>query len=233
MDGRERGLYWAAVLAILAALIVCHWWMGTAIFSLLAWTYNIAHFIKAEIFFSGVRERKAAFYSPVAAFAWFTLCLFLPALLSRPHVVFAGTAVVAAVLLAAGGWKLLASGEVLLPMLTCFLLGETLVWASYGPSDAFRVGVYIFHIAAASFYHYLTAYFYAESSPLRQRDHLVSGTAILAINIVVLGLGYAVAWLPALHWLSPLLGVSWFTVWVALHLAASDLMPFWKRRFAG
>ena len=40
--------------------------------------------------------------------------------------------------------------------------------------NAFRVGVYIFHIAAAGFYHYLTAYFFAESGNTRGRDRMLS-----------------------------------------------------------
>jgi hypothetical protein len=43
---------------------------------LAAWVYNTAHFIKVEIHFSGAYETRTAFYSPVAAFAWFTLRVF-------------------------------------------------------------------------------------------------------------------------------------------------------------
>jgi hypothetical protein len=116
-------------------------------------------------------------------------------------------------------------------MLTLFLLGVTFVWSSYGPymSEAFRVGLYIFHIAAAGFYHYLTAYFFAESGNHSHHDTALTPAAILSVNAVVLVFGCAVAWLPALHLLRPVFGVEWFTLWVALHLAASDLQPWWKR----
>lgn len=229
-----RIAYWTVVAFLLAGLIALRAWTGVAVFSLLAWVYNIAHFVKAEIFFSGVRETRAAFYSPVAAFAWFTLCLFQVGPLTNLHVVFAVSLAIAAVVLGGGGWRLLGAGEVRLPLLTLFLLGETLVWASYSPymSDSFRVGIYIFHIAAASFYHYLTAYFYAESNNTTRLDVMLRPMSILGTNIAILLLGLAVAWLPSLQWLRPLLGLEWFTLWVAFHLTASDLLPYWKKHFS-
>ena len=228
----SRYTYWLLVVIMLLALITLRRWLGVAVFSLAAWVYNIAHFVRAEIFFSRSQETRAAFYSPVAAFAWFTLCLFQAGPLHDMRIVFAGTVLLAAAILFAGGWRLLASGEVLLPLLTLFLLGETLVWSSYSPymSEAFRVGIYIFHIGAASFYHYFTAYFYAESGSAARKDYFLRPIAILTINAAIISAGVAVSWLPALRWLRPVLGVEWFTLWVALHLAASDLFPYWKQR---
>lgn len=227
----NRFVYWLLIATILLGLIAFRRWVGTAVFSLAAWVYNIAHFVRAEVFFSGTQKTRAAFYSPVVAFAWFTLCLFQAGPLHDICIVFVSTVILAATLLCAGGWKLLATGEVRLPLITLFLLGETLVWSAYNPymSEAFRVGIYIFHIGAASFYHYLTAYFYAESSSARQKDFLLQPAAILATNIAIIGAGTAVAWLPVLRWLRPILGVEWFTLWVALHLAASDFFSYWKR----
>jgi hypothetical protein len=229
LGGGSRRFYWLSVFGLLAALIGLRAALGVAVFSLVAWVYNIAHFIKAEVHFSGVSKTRTAFYSPVAAFAWFTVCIFRVGPLANPNLVYIGTVLIATAVLIFGGWRLLASGSVRLPMLTLFLLGETLVWASYSPSEAFRIGVYIFHIAAAGFYHYLTAYAYAESSVARQRDRLLSPLAIPLLNASVVLAGCAVAWLQPLRWLQPVLGVEWFTLWVALHLAASDLMPWWKR----
>lgn len=228
----NRLAYWLLVTAMLFGLIVLRKWLGVAVFSLAAWIYNIAHFVRAEVFFSGTRKTRALFYSPVVAFAWFTLCLFQAGPLHDIRIVFVCTILLATLILVAGGWRLLASGEVRLPLLTLFLLGETLVWCTYSPymSEAFRVGIYIFHIGAASFYHYLTAYFYAESGNNLTKDPLIRPLSILAINIMIISAGIAVAWLPALRWLRPLLGVEWFTLWVALHLAASDFFPYWKRR---
>jgi hypothetical protein len=221
-----------SVLVVFGVLLSLRFWLGVAAFSLLAWVYNIAHFVKAEVFFAGARKTTAAYYSPVAAFAWFTLCLFAPGPFKNLLFVFSGTVLLAVIILLTGGWRLLASGDVRLPLLTLFLLGETFVWSSYGPfmSQAFRVGLYIFHIAAAGFYHYLTAYFFAESANHSRQDAVLRPAAILAINAAIIIAGCAVAWFPALHLLRPVFGVESFTLWVALHLGASDLQPWWKRR---
>lgn len=193
----NRISYWVLVLGVLVGLSLLRRWLGVAIFSLAAWIYNIAHFIRAEVFFSKTRETCAAFYSPVVAFAWFTLCLFQVGPLNHVSVVFAGTIFVVAAVLLAGGWQLLAAGEVRLPLLTLFLLSETLVWNGYSPymSDAFRVGIYIFHIGAASFYHYLTAYFYAESGNGQRNDFLLRPVVIVMVNGTILSAGIGVAWL--------------------------------------
>jgi len=34
--------------------------------------------------------------------------------------------------------------------------------------------------------------------------------------------------LPRLNWALVIFSPEWFTLWVALHLAASDLLPWWK-----
>jgi hypothetical protein len=225
--------YWISIATVLGLLVVLRAQLGVALFSLMAWIYNIAHFVKAEVFFSDIRSSRTAYYSPVAAFTWFTLCLFQVGPLGNERNVFVGSLLIAGIVLLAGGWRLLGSSEILLPLLTLFLLGETLVWASYSPymSQAFRVGIYIFHIAAASFYHYLTAYFYAESRDAQHVDRMLRPLEILLLNAGIFVLALVVAWLPQLKWLRPLLGLEWFTLWVALHLAASDLQPYWKRRF--
>jgi|UPI00047AE086 hypothetical protein len=225
--------YWTTVGILLLFLIALRTWLGVAVFSLMAWVYNIAHFVKAEVFFSGIKETRAAYYSPVAAFAWFTVCLFPAGPLDNPTVALAGSVAIAAAVLVFGGWKMLATADVLLPLLTLFLLGETMVWISYGRymSESFRVGIYIFHIAAASFYHYLTAYFYAESRSNGESKAL-RGPSILVVNVAIITAGIGTAWLSKLGWLQPLLGVEWFTLWVALHLAASDLQPIWKKRIS-
>lgn len=220
--------YWGLVLGFLVVLVGVRSWVGVAVFSLLAWVYNIAHFVKAEIFFSGVRKR-GGFYSPVIAFAWFTLALFQVGPLARPAVSLTGSVVLAIVLLLAGDWRALAEGQVRLPVLTFFLLGETLVWIAYGRymSSGFRVGIYVFHIAGASFFHYLSSYFYASG-----RNRWTKPSAIVGVNAVFLCAGYAVAHVGALGWASVWLGPEWFTLWVALHLVGSDLLPWWKRRDA-
>jgi hypothetical protein len=222
----RRAVYWGVVLVMLALLVVVRGWLGVAVFSLLAWVYNIAHFIKAEVYFAGKQERSN-FYSPVVAFAWFTLVLFQVGPMARPTVAIGGSMVLAVALLAAGDWKVLAEGQMRLPVLTLFLLGETLVWTTYGRymSPAFRVGIYVFHIAGASFFHYLSSYFYASG-----RSRLTQPGSIVVVNMAFLCAGYAVAHVGTLSWASVWLGPEWFTLWVAIHLVGSDLLPWWRRR---
>jgi len=142
----SRTAYWTVVGFLLFLLIALRAWLGVDIFSLLAWVYNIAHFVKAEVFFSGIKETRVGYFSPVVAFAWFTLCLFQVGPVGNPLIAFAGSVSIAVAVLAFGGWHRLAAGEILLPLLTLFLLGETMLWSSYGKymSEAFRVGIYIF-----------------------------------------------------------------------------------------
>ena len=220
----RRAIYWGFVLVALVLLVVMRGWLGVAIFSLLAWVYNIAHFIKAEVFFAGARERRR-FYSPVIAFAWFTLALFQVGVLARPAYAICGSVLLSVALLLAGDWHVLAEGQMQLPVLTYFLLGETLVWIAYGRymSPAFRVGIYVFHVAGASFFHYLSSYFYASG-----RSRMTQPSVIVGVNVAFLCAGYAVGHVALLGWASVWLAPEWFTLWVVLHLVGSDLLPWWR-----
>ena len=220
---RPRVLYWSMILLLLAVLLVTRAELGVAVFSLLVWTYNIGHLIKTEVFFAEVKGRIS---SPTIAFAFFTAVLFLPTAPLHPLTVLTTTLVLAGCLLATGDWNTLQAGIYRLPLLSLFFLGETLIWNVYGRymSPSFRVGVYIMHIAAASFFHYLSSYLFARSA---QKDPL-SWTRILLVNLLVISLGCASVRLSGLRWLAFLLDPVWFTVWVALHLGASDLLPWWK-----
>jgi FtsH-binding integral membrane protein len=109
-------------------------------------------------------------------------------------------------------------------MVALLLAAEAMVWGAYGPSmdQRFRDGVYVFHIAAASFYHYLTGYFFAQQT----RPHrFTSFFGVAAINVAILAIASFASHAPALRFLSPIVGVECFTWWVALHLIASDLFP--------
>jgi hypothetical protein len=219
--------YWLLIAAVLAALLLSRSFLGLAVFSLLVWSWNIAHLTKTEIFFAGWRGRVA---SPVLAFLWFTLTLFVPAASAHPRFTLLATLALAALLLATGDWRTLTDGQMRLPLLSLFLLGESLVWNAYSPymSDAFRVGLYVFHIAAASFFHYLSSYFYASHGARGWK--LTSPTTIILINAIVIAAGICAERFTWMHWLGFVLGPVWFTLWVALHLAASDLLPWWRRR---
>jgi hypothetical protein len=87
--------------------------------------------------------------------------------------------------------------------------------------------VYIFHVAAASFFHYLSSYFFANSHSHARPS--LSAPWIAFANLGVLLVGCAVSKVPQLHWGLIVFGTEWFTLWVALHLVASDVMPLWKR----
>jgi hypothetical protein len=204
--------------------------------------------VKAEIVFSanfktliGARDiaarqsiaERLASAQPVVAFAWLSLVLFdVGHIQQHRWALFTGCLLLGGLMLAAGGWKRLAQGEQKLPAVALFFLGESLVWGTYGPymTPAFRVGVYVFHVAGASFFHYLGSYFFGWE---RTRDRWLRVVPILAVNLGIICLGWAVAagwpapWISTV--LTPVLGVGWFTLWVALHLAASDLLPVWKR----
>lgn len=53
---------------------------------------------------------------------------------------------------------------------------------------------------------------------------------ILAVNAMVVVAGCASDRLPVLRVLQYVLSPEWFTLWVALHLTASDLLPWWRKR---
>lgn len=235
---RSRPRVWALFLFLTAVafglLFVLRNVLGIGLFSALAWLYFLSHFAKAERIFqasgsSGAEPVKFAYYQPVLAFGFLSLVLFDVGNLNfRPWLLLGITAILACVILVFGGWKALSASNARFTMLALFFLGECLVWGTYGRymTPAFRVGVYVFHVAAASYFHYMGSYFYGRG---RARDPWLHPIAIAAVNLIVILLGYASGFLPAFRWLMPLLGVEWFTLWVALHLAASDIFPFARK----
>lgn len=229
----RRASYWLAILGVLGLLLSARSAMGVGLFSLVTWIYNISHFIKAERVFGrgtsyGSKDPATSFYMPTIAFTWLTVTLFHIGPFGDNLVVFLGTLVLATAALLAGDWKALMRGDVAWPLLTLFLLSESLIWSAYGPTEAFIVGVYIMHVAAASFFHYLGSYFYAqrgEKTPLFHRP-----TTIVMVNAAALLIGCAVARYDSLNLLRFVFAPEWFTLWVALHLIGSDLLPVWRRR---
>ena len=226
---RRIASYWAVVIFVLAVLVALRGLIGVGTFSLIAWVYNIAHFIKAERHFSGRYEKSPLppFFMPSMAFAWFTIVLFHVGPIAHTSLVFSGSLALAAIGLLSGDWKSLASGDAM-PLLTFFLLGETLLWDAYDPTPSFIVGVYVVHVAAASFFHYLSGYSFAQRGS--DTSVLLKPAAIVTVNIILLLLGCAVARFSTLWPLKYLIAPEWFTLWVALHLITSDLLPVWKRQ---
>jgi hypothetical protein len=230
----ERSVIFFALVGItLLELVGLRALIGVGLFSALVWIYFIAHFARSERVFqsaqSGASTITLAYYQPVLAFAWLTLVLFnVGHLDAHSWLLLAVTLALAALVLGLGGWKALSSGNARFTVLALFLLGECLVWGTYGRymTPAFRVGVYVFHVAAASYFHYLGSYFFGGA---RGRDPLLRPAAVIAVNLAVIAIGWASGFVSWLRWLTPLLGLEWFTLWVAIHLVASDLFPRLRR----
>jgi hypothetical protein len=234
--------YWLSLTVILAILAVLRAVLGVELFSALAWIWFIGHFVRAEVVFASHEPapRPAAgqiplriAFQPVLAFAWLSLVLFNAFhIQSNRWILFLSSLSLCALMLAAGGWRNLSQDTRKLPAIAFFFLGESLVWGTYGPymSPAFRVGVYVFHVAGASFFHYLGSYAFGRE---RTGDRWLAIAPIVAVNLAIIALGWFVSGgaskSPIRLALTPVLGVSWFTLWVAFHQAASDLLPVWKR----
>jgi len=232
---RTRTGYWIAVTVSFALLYLARTLLGVALFSVLVWVWFIAHFVKAELFFAGnaqsATHRPAISWQPVAAFAWLSLVLFnVAGVQEHRWLLFLGCLLLGLLILVIGGWHALTHGLSFLPALALFFTGEAFVWGTYGPfmHPAFKIGVYVFHVAGASFFHYMGSYAYGHIR--NGRDRWLKPVFVALLNIVIIGICCAAAWIPVLQGLSPLLGLGWFTFWVAAHLAASDLLPAWKKR---
>lgn len=163
------------------------------------------------------------------AFTWLSIVLLdIGDVTSLPWLLWSVSIVLAVIFLFTSGFRDLGLGSPRNPLLALFFLAEALVWGTfsrYGGS-MFNTGVYIFHIAAGSHFHYLGCYYVGQS---RSKDWLLSATGVLLVNLIVIGLGVATAYLDGLSWLRPVLGVEWFTLWVGVHLVASDIFPYVKR----
>lgn len=235
--GRLHGS--AAVLVIvIAVLLAVRSGLGVTLFGAVVWIYFIDHFLKAEQLFDGrgSPSRRAWFRwlgsaQALLSFTWLSIVLLdLGRVNSHPWLLWSVSVGLGAAVLAFGGWRALLAGDVRGPLLALFFVAEALVWGTFsrygGP--VFLTGVYVFHIAAGSYFHYLGSYFVGHGRS-DGRDRLLQPIAIVAINVAVIAVGCGVAYLEPLRWFRPLLGIEWFTLWVAVHLVASDLFPAVKR----
>lgn len=223
------------IVAILAAL---RWVSGPSIFGAAVWIYFIDHFIKAEHVFEGKSPSESslvrwlASYQTLLAFGWLSVVLLnVGSIDSRPWILWTISTILAGTVLVFGGWRKLSSGESRGPLLSLFFVAEALVWGTFsrygGP--VFLTGVYVFHIAAGSYYHYLGSYIVA-AARTGGKDRMLSPWAIVGVNVTIVALGCAVAYVPELSWLRPVLGIEWFSLWVAVHLIASDAFPYFKAK---
>jgi hypothetical protein len=232
---RVQGTYWLALGATILALVLLYKILGAILFSVIAWTYFIGHFVKAETLFGGhhTENSGATFLQPVAAFAWFTAVLFNVGMLQdhRWWLLLGSLALAAVVLLSARRGNL-ANRVSTVPLLSLFLIGESLVWGTYGSSMTpyFRTGLYIFHIAAASFFHYFGSYAFGMARA--RNDRWLRLGSILAVNVALICLGLMSVRFHFFTWTKPILGAEYFTFWVALHQLSSDLFPRFRKKVA-
>jgi len=207
---------------------------GATVFGAVVWVYFIDHFLKAEQSFEGktfapvpILIRWLTSYQPLFTFGWLSAILLnIGNIPSNPWVLWGVSLLLGAIVLVFGGWKKLVDGDVRSPLLSLFFVAEALVWGAFsqygGPK--FFIGVYVFHIAAGSYFHYLGSYFVANARA-KSKDVFLKPLSILAVNITIIAIGYVVVHYESLHWLSPIFGIHWFTLWVAVHLVSSDLFP--------
>ncbi|MBA4029762.1 MAG: hypothetical protein C0478_02450 [Planctomyces sp.] len=217
------------------------------LFDGIVWFYFIPHFLKAErIFQKSAPLRRGDVALLLMSFAYFSIIVLAHEFWAQHEVAafLIGMAFIAILLISGGIAALKDSQRAPIILMATFLLGESLVWSGYARymTPTFADGIYGFHVAGASFYHYLRAYAFGISQSAANagrsisRDMLLQLPAILLVNgiIVVLGtmIGYSgiAETIPIAH---GLFAPQFFTVWVAWHLVASDLFPpirQWSRR---
>ena len=215
-------------------LLGLRWASGPSIFGAVVWIYFIDHFLKAEHVFEGkgnaptpMLVRWLSSYQPLLTFGWLTAVLMNIGDVSSHHwILWIVSLLLGLIVLVFGGWKKLISDDARIPLLSLFFVGEALVWGALRPygSQMFFTGVYVFHVAAGSYVHYLGSYFVARART-KTNDKLLLPQSILLVNLAIIGLGYIVIHTPVLYWLNPIFGIQWFTLWVAVHLVSSDLFP--------
>jgi len=200
--------------------------IGVAIFSSIAWLYFISHLLKAEMYFSGVRDWQV-FVLPLLAFSFFSFALLAPDIWVQAPYLFGGLAIcLVPFAIKSVRTKLGDSFSRPLLLIAMFLIGEGLIWGKYRPymTPEFRDGVYTIHVALASFYHYFKSY---EHMRARGQSSILK---ILLVHFAVIGMGFY-----TLHYLREtafiyLFGVQYFTVWVWLHQWMSDAFNWMKPR---
>lgn len=237
-SGMRVGLFVLAISVSLMALVWLRSWMGVGIFGAVVWIYFIDHFLKAEQFFKhGAVTKESTWsrwvrsYQPILSFGWLSVVLLNIGEIAAYRWIIWGVSFLMAVLfLATGGWQDLRQRDQRGTFVSLFFVAEAAVWGTLigFASSEFLSGVYIFHIAFGSFYHYLGSYF-AAGERRQPGDLWHTPVSIVLVNLAIGFLGYVVAFRWAPPWLTPILGVEWFTLWVGLHLVASDVFPLVKR----
>ena len=237
---RLTALFVASLLAGAVALAALRWLAGARIFDALVWVYFIPHFIKAELHFGRAtrsqaeepEQRVALYWFPALGFAFFTAVLYSPLTISfHTQFLLAGAAVCVLAGLEGGILRELSEPtRATYALLGFFFIGEGMVWGAYSKfmTPQFRQGLYVFHIAVASFYHYFRSYGFAlrrlPEGRARSYWHVIIG-----VNLFLIFAGTWMAHHPGWFWGQPLFGLTFFTFWVGLHLISSDVFTFLKR----
>lgn len=226
-----------------AALLTLRHFLGYMMFSFLMWIYFLPHFVRAEILFTNTLNEKpeasasaGVYIFPALAFAFFTFALFGP------------------VEIISNRWNLILLAEVTIgagfalnlrrqlkdkqlskyALLAVALIAEGMVWATYRQYMVFQFqqGIYVFHIAMASFYHYLRSYDYACRMGISrgQPVNKMFVPGILAVNVSVIAIAYGLTNYFADAPTRFVFDVSFFTFWVGLHQYASDVFNWLKRK---
>lgn len=227
----------AGTLFIAAVLLTVRSGMSADWFNFLVWVYFIPHFVRAELHFAERAGRSAVpwagwsvYWFPSLAFAYLTAVLFMPVQVESLTVwrcmLVGGAMLVVAAGIAGGVLRQLRIAA-LSPyaLLAFFLVGEGLVWGAYRPymTPGFQMGVYVFHIAGASFMHYLRGYVFArEKAAMQGRSAAGYIAAVLVVNGLVAAMCWALAHFAAGTVAAGAVDVRVFTFWVALHLGATD-----------
>ena len=232
-SGPGASLLFAASLSIGAlALVFFRQWIGSAIFDAVIWVYFIPHFVKAELHFIRNYQPELCpsawvlYWFPTVGFAFFTLSIYAPVSLSFNTGLLIAAAALCVVGALAGRVMDQLSQPAFAPcaLLGFFFIGEALVWGTYSKfmTPQFRHGLYVFHIAVASFYHYFRSYGFAFRRQWREKfsSQLVS---VAGVNLALILCGSWVAWHPAWRDAQYVFGLKYFTFWVGLHLLSSDV----------
>ncbi|MFM9873589.1 MAG: hypothetical protein ACKVQS_09025 [Fimbriimonadaceae bacterium] len=207
---------------------------GLPQFGAIVWLYFIDHFIKAEQTFEGVKisepypwKRWLGLYQNLLSFGWLTIVLNNAwSILSYPWVNWIVSVLIGVIVLALGGLEKLRHGDPRGTLLSLFFIAEALIWGTVGvkAGEVFLNGVYVFHVAAGSYFHYLGSYFFAQSK-MENGSLMIKTTSIVFVNVIIFAIGYCVAQFEQLSVLVPVFGIEWFTFWVGMHLVMSDLFP--------
>lgn len=238
MQTQRRGslMFVLSLLASAVLLIILKGLVGGPLFAFIIWIYFIPHFVRAELHFEKSTQAHAErgwvlYWFPALAFAFLTYALFGPKELTFNTAILIALGFLVLVAGVLGGIReQLYSENAKYTLLGCFFIGEALVWGTYSKymTPQFRQGVYVFHIAVASFYHYFRSYGFALQKKIIPASFKRYMATIVGVNVAILCIGRWVIFQgpPVLH---IVFDVTFFTFWVGLHLVSSDLFAVLRK----